>query len=282
MKQIIKSATIYKADIGMSADALATALAAKAFTECQPEQLVSFGFVPVSPVNVDSPLVVRINGGFAFRVRMDIKQIPTRAWRAKAEEFLAGNIAIQDRKPTKDERTAAREEAIRELARHTFPKSASIICFYQEATKYLILPTTSTRYAGVITAMLVNATGSIKTETIHVSNVKHGLTTRLKHWNEGMEDAFGVFQPCSEAALQQDKRKIKIQMGSLQAAQSGIQEALASSFEVTSLGLTHEGKTQFRLADDFKLKSIVFAHTDTEDDEDPLFYTQASLEIDAL
>lgn len=282
MKQIIKSATIYKADIGMNSDALAEALSKKSFTECLPEQISSFGFVPVSPVNSECPLVVPISGGFAFRARMDVKDIPVRAWRAKSEEILANDIAIQDRKPSKEERAAAREAAVRELAKHAFPKTVSIICFYQEATKYLVIPSTSSKYAGIITAMLVNAMGSIKTETIHVSSVKHGLTARLTKWNAGDEDAFGVFQPCSEAALQQEKRKIKIQMGSLEAAQSGIKEALASSFEVTSLGLTHNGKTQFRLSDDFKLKSIQFAHTDQEDEEDSSFYTQASLEIDAL
>lgn len=282
MKQIIKSASIYKADMGMNADALDKALATKAFTECQPEQIASFGFIPVSPAHEECPLVVRINGGFAFRIRLDIKQIRAQAMRAKADEILANDITIQDRKPSKDEKAAAREQAARELARHTYPKTASIICFYQEATKYLILPTTSHRYTDLITSMLVAATGSVKTETIHVSSVKHGLTARLNRWNKGEEDAFGVFHPCSEAALQQDKRRIKLQMGSLHAAQSGIKEALASSFEVTSLGLAHNGETEFRLSDDFKLKSIRFAHTDQDDEEDPSFYAQASLELDAL
>ena len=130
----------------------------------------------------------------------------------------------------------------------------------------------------------MKAAGSVKTETIHVSDVKHGLTTRLKEWAQGKEGAFGVFEPCAAAALQQGERKISITMGSLNGAYQAIKEALESSSQVTSMGFTHDGDTEFRLTHDFKLKNIEFAHTDTEEEDGdvPSFYAQATLEVDAV
>lgn len=282
MKQLIKSAIVYKADIGMSAEALAAKLEEHQFAECLPSQTVSFGFTGINPNIEESALVSNFSGGFAFRVRIDQKKIPAAAVKKKMGEYVASIKAHEDREVGKKERAEAKYAIILELAALTYPSTTEITCFYEQATGYLISPNTTTKTAGIITSLLVKAAGSVKTETIHVSSVKHGLTSRLQRWNDGDEDAFGVFQPCAEAALKQGDRKIGITMGDLQAANSAIKEAMASGFEVTSLGLTHNGETEFRLTEDFRLKGIEFAHTDAEDDEEPSFYAQATLEVKAL
>lgn len=282
MKQLIKSAIVYKADIGMSAEALAAKLEDHKFTECLPKQMLSFGFTPVNAKIEDSSLVAHFKGGFAFRVRIDQKKIPADAIKKKLDAYVASIKEHEGRVVGKKERAMAKDDIILELAALTFPRTAEIICFYEQETGYLVIPTTSTKYADTITHLLVNAAGSVKTETIHVSNVKHGLTTRMQRWNAGDGDAFGVFSPCAEAALKQGDRKISIKMGALEAANSAIKEAMDSSFEVTSLGLTHNGETQFRLTEDFRLKGVEFAHTDAEDEEEPSFYAQATLEVKAI
>lgn len=283
MKQIIKSASVFKADIGMSAEELRAKLEDHAFIECLPTQLRSVGFVPVSDETGDQ-LVAHFLGGFAFRVRIDEKQIPASVI-ARAVDDQAQRIKdLEGRTAGKKERAEIKERAIYELAKQAFPRTSSITCFFQQSAGYLIVPTTSKKLADAITSRLIFAAGSVKTETIHISDVKHDLTERLKRWNGGDTYAFGVFDPCAEAALQQGERKITIKMGALEGANTGIKEALATGFEVTSLGFAHKGATEFRLTKDFRLKGIQFAHTDTdeEDSEEASFYAQATLEVDAV
>lgn len=279
MKQIIKAAIVYQADFGVTATTLHEKLTEHTFKECEPNQIRSVGFVPVTE---GGALSAEFKNGFAFRVRIDQKQIPGAVLKAKTDDLAERFQQLELRKPSKTERETLKDEALYELATQAFPRTAIITCFYQQTTGYLIVPTTSKHLAGCITSALVTATGSVKTETIHVSDVKHGLTTRLKAWNDGNEDAFGVFQPCAEAALQQGDRKIGIKMGSLSGANQAIKEALESKFEVMSMGFTHDGQTEFRLTKDFRLKGIEFAHTDSEDEEEASFYAQATLEVDAV
>jgi recombination associated protein RdgC len=279
MKQTIKSAIVYKADFGMDAEALHDKLQANPFQECAPTHMRSVGFVPVTD---SDQLALPFKNGVAFRVRIDEKQIPGSVLNRKVDELAEAFKAAENRTPSKKERSEIKDAALLELAKQAFPRTAIITCFYQQTTGYLIVPTTSKKLADYITSALVQATGSVKTETIHVSDVKHGLTTRLAAWIAGNEEAFGVFNPCEEAALQQGDRKISIKMGSLAGANQAIKEALSSRFQVISMGFTHDGKTAFRLTKDFRLKGIEFAHTDAEDDEAPSFYAQATLEVDAV
>jgi recombination associated protein RdgC len=279
MKQIIKAAIVYQADFGVNAATLNEKLAEHTFKECEPNQIRSIGFVPVSEGDA---LTAEFKNGFAFRVRIDQKQIPGAVLQAKTDELSEGFQQLELRKPSKTERETLKDEALYVLATQAFPRTAIITCFYQQTTGYLIVPTTSKHLAGCITSALVQATGSVKTETIHVSDVKHGLTTRLNEWINGDAEAFGVFEPCAEAALQQGDRKISIKMGSLEGTNLAIKEALAAKFNVMSMGFTHDGQTEFRLTKEFRLKGIEFAHTDNEDDEAPSFYAQATLEVDAV
>lgn len=280
MKQIIKSAIVYKADFGMDATALHNKLAEHSFQECMPTQVRSVGFVPPGET---CALTAEFKNGFAFRVRIDEKQIPASVIKREVDATVARITERTGHKVGKKERAEIKDEVMLELSKQAFPRTAIITCFYQQTTGYLIVPTTSKKLADIIVTALVKAAGSVKTETIHVSDVKHGLTTRLMAWNSGNEDAFGVFQPCAEAALQQGDRKISIKMGSLTGANQAIKEALESKFEVMSMGFTHDGDTEFRLTKDFRLKGIEFAFDfEDEDEEEISFYGLATLEVDAV
>lgn len=283
MKQLIKSATVYKAELP-SADALRTHLAENPFTECEPTQITSFGFVPV---NADD-LVVEFPGGLVFGVRLDTKIIPSSEITKETKKLTERFIQMEGRSPKKLERLELKDAAVLSLAKTAFVKTALIRVFYHRATGYLIVPTTSAKLCDQVTSMLVRAVGSVKTETIHVSGVKHGLTTRLNNWiahqsgREADGEGFSPFYPQGEVAMAQEKRKITIKMGGLEAAERAIREAIDGAFQVTSLGLTHNGETEFRLTHDFKFKGIGFATT-AEGGDDPYgLAVTAALEVSAL
>lgn len=284
MKQLIKSATVYKAELP-TADAMREHLAEKPFTECQPHESRSFGFVPVN----EDDLVVEFPGGLAFAARVDTKIIPSSEVTKEAKKLTERFEQMEGRKPGKLERLDIKDAAVLSLAKTAFVKTALIRVFHHRETGYLIIPTTSSKLCDQITSMLVQAVGSVKTSTIHVSGVKHGLTTRLSNWlaHESGEysdgEGFGAFHPRGEVAMAQEKRKITIKMGGLEMAESAIKEAIAGAFEVTALGLTYQGQTEFSLTQDFKFKGIGFATTpDGEDDGAYGLAATAALEVSAL
>lgn len=280
MKQLIKAAAIYKAHLPET-EALAVHLAQKPFQECQPAELRSVGFVPVH----EESLTIDFPGGVLFGVRIDTKTIPSAAITKKAQELTKRYTELEGRAPGKAVRRDIKDAAVLELAKTAFARTNVVRGFYHRASGYLILPTTNQGVCDIITTLLVAAVGSIKTETIHVSGVKHGLTTRLKNWVKyaGDTDVFGSFNPCADVNLAQEKRKISIKMGELHAASSALNEAFSGGFEVTSLGFSHHGETQFRLTHDFRLHSIEFASTiDSDDNAHQGLAGTAALEVDAV
>ena len=278
MKQLIKAAIVYKATIPTDATALHNHLAEQSFTDLLALEIKKAGFVPPTD---GCRLVAGFPGGLAFRVRLDEKIIPASAIQKEVNRVATDIQAATGRKPGKKERAELNEQAIVTLAAHAFARTSALTCFYDIDSGYLIVPTTSKKLADIAVSLLVHAVGSVKTETINVSGVKHGLTTRLKTWlqSEG-DEGFGRFEPCAEVALAQEERRITVKMGSLEGAREGLTDALGKAFQVTSLGLTLDGETEFRLTENFRLKRIQFVHEPTT--EDDVFAAEAMLEVRAV
>jgi recombination associated protein RdgC len=223
-------------------------------------------------------LVQTFPGGLAFRVRIDQKIIPAATVKAEVEKRVEAAKVHTGRKPGKALRAEMKHEVMDELCRRALVKTvASITCFYDIANGYLIVPTSSKKIADVCTSLLVHAVGSVKTETINVSNVKHGLTTRMLRWLDDDAEAFGAFAPCDEAALAAEGRKVAVKMLSLQQARDGLKEALRDGLHVTSIGLHFDG-IDFRLTSDFTLKGIAFADPSVPEEEEDLWAADAAIQ----
>lgn len=278
MKQLIKAAIVYKATIPTDATALHNHLAEQSFTDLLQLEIKKAGFIPPTD---SCRLVAEFPGGLAFRVRADEKIIPVSAIHKEVNRLADEIQKTTGRKPGKKERAELKEQALVTLAAHALARTSALTCFYDIDSGYLIVPTTSKKLADIAVYLLVHAVGSVKTETINVSDVKHGLTTRLKTWlqSEG-EEGFGRFEPCAEVALAQEDRRITVKMGSLEGARQGLEDALSKGFAVTSLGLTLDGETEFRLTENFRLKRIQFVHEPT--DADDVFAAEAMLEVRAV
>lgn len=281
---LIKSAIVYKAEIPSDTTLLHNHLAEHCFTDPLELQTRSVGFVPVTE---GCNLVSTFDGGLAFRVRIDEKIIPAGVVNDMTAKLVAKIKQAEGRKVGKKEKADIKDGVITELCRRALVRTvASITCFYDTASGYLIIPTTSKKIADICVSQLVQAVGSVKTETIHVSDVKHGLTTRLTNWlghqsgefSDG--DAFGPFQPCDEAALADGKRKISVKMSDLEAATRGLTEALASGFKVKSLGFVADDGTTFRLTDEFRLRGIDYAYETP--DADDIWAFDAATQVKAV
>lgn len=282
---LIKQAIVFKAEIPTDIVAIDKHLQEQAFTELLQAQANTAGFVPVTD---EHGLVAPFHGGLAFRVRYDEKIVPASVIRDELAKQVALIEKETGRKPGKKEKAAIREVVIYDLTCRALSRTvASITCFYHAESGYLIVPTTNKRLADICVTKLILAVGSVKTETIHVSNVKHGLTTRLKNWlgdqsgefSDG--EGFDGFEPCDQVAMAGDeKRQVTVKMTSLDSAEGGIKEAMSKGLEVTSLGLRHDGN-DFRLSHDFRLRGIKFPVTDDEG-EGPTWESVATLQVEAV
>lgn len=275
--KLIKSAIVYKAQIPVDAATLHNHLSERAFQPPLQLQARSAGFVP--PTEGDR-LVAEFGGGLAFSVRVDDKVVPGSTWKSRTEERVAEIQKETGRKVGRKQRREIKDQVYTVLLAQALTKTTAVIpCFYESVSGFLIVATTSKKLADLCVSQLVHAVGSVKTETIHVSDVKHGLTTRLQKWldSEGDDEVFAGFHPCDEAALVQEKRKVSVRMTSLQAARAGLEEALLSGFSVTSLGFAL-ADMEFRLTSDFHLKGISFVE-DADPSSEELWGAAAALQV---
>lgn len=275
----IKSAIVYRAEIPVDPTALHNHLTEEHFTPPLSTELVSSGFVAPSE---GCSLVAEFPGGLAFRVRIDEKILPASVVKAEVQKVVDSIMRTQDRKPGKKERAEIKENVMIDLAQRALVRTtASITCFYHAETKTLIVPTTSKRIADVCTSLLVKAVGSVKTETLNISGVKHGLTTRLKQYLDDVGgDAFGDFSPCDEVALQDTQnRKVAVKMAYLPNARQALEEALCAGFSVTSMGFHYKG-IDFRLTYDFRLRGIHMP--ETCESEETTWESETAAQVEAV
>ena len=265
MNKIIRNALVYKADLP-SAQLLENHLKDNPFIELGPIDASRAGFVPV-PQGYE--YVERFEGGLAFAVRIDEKILPASVVKQEVAKRCKVIKETRDYIPGRKERKEIEEIVIQELLAKALVRSKTITCYYDTANRFLIIPVSSKTIAAMITGKLVKAVGSVKTETINISDVKMGLTTRLTSWVQCNEEAFGEnFNLGDVVQLQritEKKEKISFDLKILDSAREGLSEALSAGFYVTSLGMMH-GSVAFRLTSDFHFKDVAFGY-ETEDPE---------------
>lgn len=257
----IKNAIVYKATIPSNAADLHNHLAEKPFTPPLSTQSGSSGFVP--PFDEGCSLVREFTGGMVFTLRHDEKIIPSSAVNAEVKAHVRKLAAEQGRRISKAERADIKDVIYAEMCAKALVRTTQINCFYHRDSKFLIVATSSKKMADIATSLLVHAVGSVTTETIHVSDVKGGLTARLKAWlpdpdNEvdGDIDAFGAFEPCGEVSMvDAAKQKISVKVESLNSTENALRDAIKGGYSVTSMRLEKCGLS-FRLTSDFHLRAI--------------------------
>lgn len=261
---LIKNAFIYKVSLPARA-ALANHLQGKAFVPMTPAWIHSTGFV----VNeTTAEMATPIEGGYSFTLRHDEKVIPAAAVNAKLAARVAEIKQTEIRNPGRKEKTELKEAIIANMACVAFSKSTLVNAFYQIDTGYLIVATASKAIAERVMGYLVEAVGSIKFESIVISELKHVLTTRLENNMRNERAEFQPFWIGSSLVLKgPDGKKIAVQTYDIHAATQGIIEAIDDGCQVDRIELGCEACT-FKLTSDFRLTGIKFDDAKTEKPED--------------
>lgn len=277
MSQLIKSTSVYTAHLPV-AENLEGAISESAWTpiEINSTQLSAHGFSAF-----DSGQFVRqFPGGLAFRFTLEDKIIPGKVIKDELRKRVEAVRADTGRKAGKKEKREIRENVVDDLARQAFTSVETVEAYYNPETKWLVIPSTKRKLCDKLVSALVFACESVKTETIHVSDVAMGLTTRLTQWLEGEEEAFGVFDPCGTVELAQDDRRLRVKMASLSQAEEGLRTALRQGFRVKTMALRHGGKTEFSLTEDLKAKGLIFVtQPEPSDEQEDAWTPQIAVEF---
>ena len=278
MTQFIKATRIFSAALP-SADAMRGHLANETFAEPLSTQLTTSGFVEMD----QGTFVTEFPGGCAFKFRYAQKVIPGSIIKQAMADAVREIENETGRKPGKKEKADIKAGLIEDFAARAFVRTTDVICYFRSATNHLLVPTLSTSIGDRLMTKLVFAVESLKTETIHVSNVTQGLTARLKKWLDDEDDSFGEFYPVNEVDLEQEHRSVRVKMAALQSARATMESSLAQQFSVSAIGLSLEGD-EFKLTHDFRLRAIKLADPEPVDENDfePTFEAQAFMEVERI
>jgi recombination associated protein RdgC len=270
---LFKSAVVFSAELP-AIDAMLNHLAEIPFGPVGEASVSRAGFIR----NIATgELVTPIEGGYSFSVRLDEKILPasavSRAVNDAIQAYADDNeLTVADL--DEDLIGLLKEQTLSKLIANALIKTTVVNAFYSESAQYLIVPTTSKPLAQTVMGLLIKAVGSVKTSTIHVSNIKGGLTTRLKNFlgmdgEDSDETAFDGFKLGASCLLKLKSDKAKFDMGDLTEASAGLREALTGEMEVELMELIHEG-VAFKLTHDFKLRGVQFLAELTEDEAEKL------------
>lgn len=256
-----------------TAKALAQHLEEMPFTELEELDFSRAGFIR-NPITQE--LVSEFEGGLSFCLRYDEKILPAAAVN---DEVNKRALAIEDETGQgvkRKEKQMIKEMVLADFVKTAFSRSVLIYAYHHTETNNLFVVTTSKDMAQQLMRRLVTCVGSVETKTTHVTNLKHGLTTRLRALINGGSDrdTFGVFSVGDSCRLirqmQRGEKKETINYAGIQIDDcQELFERLDSGFGVESLSLSVDGLT-FKLTHEFQLKSLEWDGDEDISDEDPI------------
>ncbi len=269
----IKNAIVYKATLPNTENLLAH-MQEKLFTDVPETSFGSVGFV----INeITGEMITPITGGFSFTIRSDEKLIPAKAIKNKVAERIAElqRKGLLGEKIKRAEKADIRDMVIAEMCKTAFVQSTFITCYYNEANHLLIVDTPNVKIANMCMHLLVKVTGSVKTETINVSDPKHGLTTRLENYlknNMQPFDGFTVGNMVQLGRRDEQKEVITYSETELFLISDEIMDKLSTGFTVEKLRLVFNGDITFVLTNKFHFKQINLLSDPAYEDDDDLPY----------
>ena len=261
---LIKNALCFATELP-AAEELAAAISELAFVEVLPTHFESMGFV-VNPVT--NELVTKLQTGLTFTVRHDKKVIPRNVIAKETEKRVAAAELELDRELSKSEKSAIKQDVAVILAAKAMIETKLYSAYYHAAAKLLIVDCPSSPMASRIAGLLVKAMGTIKTSTIHVSDLKHGLTTRLKAYQSGDLSAFSGLSVGREVKVKNPiGREVNTYAGIDVLNSDELKNSLANNYTVDSLRFEN-GICNIKLTNDFQMKSITWNMPDPDVSED--------------
>ncbi|MCR4457905.1 recombination-associated protein RdgC [Pseudescherichia sp. L3] len=216
-------------------------------------------------------LVTPLTGGYAIVIRNDEKIIPAQVVAREVKERVTTFEHLRGEKIKQVERRHIAAQVKVELCKKAFVKSSLILALYNSDENLLVINTTNKNIAALACGLLVKVVGSIETKTIHISDIKHGLTTRLQNHLDGNGNGYafdgftvGDYIQLSRRAEQKKTIRYSAEHNSVAAE---VVESFNSSFTVDQTELVGAG-VHFLMTENFHFRRInTQDHTFTPEDD---------------
>lgn len=210
--RLITNAVIYRANLPVSSD-LAGHLQNHSFIPVLESHVASNGFITFTE---DKRWILDFPGGCMFRFRRDAKAFSMKALRLAQDEQISTKEKELGRVLAEDEAAEIKEEIYTETVKSTLPDRTELYIFYHIESKTLIIPTTNKKLASIVVGVLVEACGAIETSSIHISDIKSGLTTRLhNYFIDESKEAFNGFTIGDSVVMKGDAGKASFDLDNL-------------------------------------------------------------------
>ncbi|QCJ70480.1 exonuclease [Providencia heimbachae] len=264
----ITNAVIFKAELP-SAEVLENHLKELPFVDILESHYSSNGFIPN---RLTSELVMPIEGGYIIQFRIDEKILPSSAVAFEVNKRIA---KLQEQGVEEYSVMDIKYGVLAELLKIALTKTKVITALYHIEKGFLIVSTTNKSDSQALVGSLVKACGSVKTETIHVDDVKKGITTRLTNYidDRSPDDCFGYSLFPGNFYLLQRKVEKKLESikydAELDYIKEELTETLSNSFRVSLMELSTRDII-FKLNENFQFKGIKPIH-DLECDGDSVY-----------
>lgn len=263
-----RNAIVYRATLP-SIEAIEDHLAEMPHVELGENDFARASFVP-NPVTGE--LVTPIANGYAIVVRRDQKLVPSQVVAKEAQDRIQRMEQNLGSKLKRAERNDIIAEVKIELCKKAFVRSSLFLVLYNSTDNLLVVNTANANIAGLIGAMLVKVVGSVKTETIHIDNIKNGLTTRMKNHLSGAADAFDTFSVGDfiQLSRQADQKEVVRYSAEHHSVVAELSESLNGGFTIDQMELSGAG-VNFLLTDKFHFRRIDTQDNVYGEDDDKVF-----------
>ncbi|HCJ7435900.1 TPA: recombination-associated protein RdgC [Citrobacter freundii] len=263
-----RNAIVYRATLP-SIEAIEGHLLELPYSEIGETEFSRASFVP-NPITGE--LVTPISGGYAIVIRHDQKIIPQHVVLKEAAARIQRIEDMSGSKIKRIERLAIIDSVRVDLCKRAFVKSTLILALYSTNEKLLVVNTTNKNIAGMAVAMLVKVVGSVKTETINISDIKNGLTTRLKNYINGVANDFEGFTVGNYIQLSRlaDQKEVIRYSAEHDSIQSELADSLNSGFTADKMELAGCG-VSFILTENFHFSRINTQAQTFNDEDDKAF-----------
>lgn len=230
---------------------------------------VLHGFIP-HPYGDGERLVLPYEGGYSFAVQTDEKIIPKTL---VAQKVAAKMKQLRDEQGiesfSKSDKKTLTEEVYLSLLPTALHKSKVTICHFNPKAELLLVDSSSDGVASNVVRLLIKALGSLKTTTIHISDLKIGLSKHLAGYLEEIPVegiiAFNGFAVGTDLKLiGPDKEKVAFsKLDDVQSRKEELLTLLDQGYRINEIALS-QSSTQFKLTENFIIKGVKQT-TDTGD-----------------
>lgn len=250
---MIKNAFIYTAKFSgtINRNELNRIAAGCPFTECQPTQHKSAGFVPPRQ---GGEMVEWIDDNVIMDIRIDTRKVPAEAVRKEVDRMAALIEDQTGRKPGKKQRKELAGQAEHELMPKVFTKTAVVRVWISLAHGFAVLGTGSQGMADKIMTSLVMMLDGIA--DFGVVQTQMSPTAAMTHWL-GTGEApynFTVDRECELKSIDEMKSVVKYNRHNLDTDE--VKQHIVSGKVPTRVALTWRDRVSFVLTDALTLKKI--------------------------